>query len=89
MKTHSIVIMTGGKAIDSFPLDSVQMLRLRAFAKKNKRGLAEMADLAIRFAIAPEDRGPDLLVPEEEEIVTFAANLMQRNGLTASKSKRQ
>lgn len=89
MKTHSLLIMSGGKAIDACPLDSVQTLRLMAFAKKNKRGLAEMVDLAIRFAISPEDRGPDLHVPEEEDIVAFAAKLVMQNGLTVRRAKRQ
>ena len=86
MKTHSLVLMANGKPIDACPLDSVQTLRLMAFAKKNKRGLADMIDSAIRFAISPEDRGPALHVPEEEDIVAFAAKLVMR--LTSSKIKK-
>jgi hypothetical protein len=87
MKTHSIMIMSDGKAIDACPLDPVQTLRLMAFAKTNKLGFAEMVDLAIRFAVCPDGNSPDLRAPDEEDIVAFAANLLMR--LTAGKGKRQ
>jgi hypothetical protein len=78
MKHIHVMIMSGGKAIDAEPLNAVEILRLMAFAKMNKVGLAEMVRLAINFAIAPEDRGPKMVCPNEEDIVVFAAGLLQK-----------
>lgn len=82
MKTLQLQIVSDGKPLAKMDLSPCLGLRLLAFAKTNKTTPIGMINLALRFALAVEDKGPDLSSPNEDDIVEFAAKLL------VSKSRR-
>jgi hypothetical protein len=79
MKTLHLALMSDGKIVDATQLKPAQVLRLAAFGEANRLSLAEMAELSIRFATAPDGASPKLSSPDEDKIVEFAAKKMLNN----------
>ena len=76
MNPLQLQIVSDGKPLAKMDLSPVLGLRLLAFAKTNKTTPIGMINLALRFALAPEDKGPDLSSPDENNIVEFAAKML-------------
>jgi hypothetical protein len=78
MKPIQLQIVSGGKITEKWNMASALHLRLVAFAQENG-GISkmEMIERSMRFAMEPEDKQPDLVCPEEEDIVEFAADVIE------------
>jgi hypothetical protein len=76
MNPLQLQIVSDGKPLAKMDLSPCLGLRLLAFAKTNKTTPIGMIDLALRFALSAEDKGPNLSAPDEDDIVEFAAKML-------------
>ncbi len=73
-------LISGKTFVGEIDIDAGLQIRLGAFAKSNKIGRLKMIDLALRVALADEDKTPDMFIPDQGEILDMAARMLRDSG---------